>query len=78
MQRSFQPVNAQRKMHNLIYLISEAQRNFRNELFDSVEVQCNCRTAFSYQVKAQPNFHNSNFTTPCKYRIFSRFETEKE
>ena len=26
-------------MRNLIYLISEAQRNFRNELFDSVVAQ---------------------------------------
>ena len=26
-------------MRNLIFLISEAQRNFRNELFDSVEAQ---------------------------------------
>ena len=38
-QRSFQPVKAQRKMRNLIFLISESRRNFRNELFDSVEVQ---------------------------------------
>ena len=27
-------------MRNFISLISEAQRNFRNELFDSVEAQC--------------------------------------
>ena len=26
-------------MCNLIFLLSEAQRNFRNELFDSVEAQ---------------------------------------
>ena len=38
-QRSLQPIKAQRKMRDLIFLISEAQRNFRNELFDSVEVQ---------------------------------------
>ena len=31
-QRSFQPVKAQRKMRYLIFLVSEAQRNFRNEL----------------------------------------------
>ena len=36
-QQFFQPVKAQRKMRNLIFLISEALRNFRNELFDSVE-----------------------------------------
>ena len=45
-------------MRNLICLVSEAQRNFRNELFDSVEAQCNCGTAFSYQVEAQSNFRN--------------------
>ena len=28
-------------MHNFIFLTSEAQRNFRNELFDSIEVQHN-------------------------------------
>ena len=40
-QRSFQPVKAQRKMRNLIFLFSEAQRNFCNEPFDSVEAQRN-------------------------------------
>ena len=37
-QRSFQPVKAQHKTRHLIFLISEAQRNFRNKLFDSVEI----------------------------------------
>ena len=32
-------------MHNLIFLISEAQRSFRNELFDSVEEHRNSATA---------------------------------
>ena len=32
-------------MRNLIFLISEAQRNFRNELFDSVEAQRNSAIA---------------------------------
>ena len=32
---------AQHKMSNLIFCISEAQRNLRNEFFDSVEVQNN-------------------------------------
>ena len=32
-------------MCNLIILISEAQRNFRNELFDSVEAQRNSAIA---------------------------------
>ena len=36
-QRSVQPIKAQRKIRNLILLISEAQRNFRNKLFDSVK-----------------------------------------
>ena len=36
-QRSFQPVKAQRKIRNLIFVISEAKHNFSNELFDSVE-----------------------------------------
>ena len=35
-------------MRNLIFVISETQRNFRNELFDSVEAHRNCGTAFSY------------------------------
>ena len=37
-QRSFQPVKAQRKMRNLIFLISDVQCNFRNE---QVEAQRN-------------------------------------
>ena len=32
-------------MRNLIFLISEAQRNFRNEFFDSVEAQRNSAIA---------------------------------
>ena len=40
----------------VIFLISQAQRNFRNELFDLVEAQRNCGMGFSYQIKAQPNF----------------------
>ena len=43
--RSFQPVKTQCKMRNLIFLISEAQRNFRNELFDSIEAQRNSAIA---------------------------------
>ena len=34
-------VKAQRKLRSLFFLISEAQRNFRYELFDSVDVQRN-------------------------------------
>ena len=44
-QRSFQPVKALRKLRNLFFLISEAQRNFRNELFDSVDAQRNSAIA---------------------------------
>ena len=32
-------------MHNFIFLIAEAQRNFCNELFDSVEAQRNSAIA---------------------------------
>ena len=45
----------------------------RNKLFDSGEAQRNSAiggTAFSYKVKAQPNFRNWSFTTRCKDRIF--------
>ena len=68
-QRSFQPVKAQRKMHNLIFLLSEAQRNFRNELFSSVEVQLNSAIAERYfRTKSKRNLtsaieisqHNAN------------------
>ena len=76
-QRFFQPVKAQRKMRNLIFLLSKAQGNFRNELFDSVEEQRNSGTVFSFQVKAQPNFHNQNFTAQCKYCVFCNFRLKK-
>ena len=45
-QQSSQQVKTQRKMHNLIFAISETQCNFRNVLFDSVEAQSNANTAF--------------------------------
>ena len=57
-QQSSQPVKALCKMRNLIFLLSETQRNFHNELFDLVEAQRDCGTIFSYQVKAQHNFCN--------------------
>ena len=44
-QPSFQPIKVQRKMRNLIFLISEALRNFRNQLFNSVEAQRNSAIA---------------------------------
>ena len=70
-QRSFQRVKMQRKMRNLMFLISKAHRNFRNKLFDSVEGQRNRGTAFSYQVKAQPNFRHSNFTNKANIACFA-------
>ena len=44
-QLSFQPVKAQRKMHNVFFKISEVQRNFCNELFDLVQAQHNSAIA---------------------------------
>ena len=63
-------------MRNLIFLIFEPQRNFRNN-FDSVDVQHNSETAFLYQVKAQSNFRNRNFTIQCKYCIFCNFRQKR-
>ena len=68
-QRSFQPIKAQRKMRDLIFLISEAQRNFCNELFNSVEAQCNsaiakrhCRTKLKRNLTSaiEISQHNKN------------------
>ena len=56
-------------MRNLIFLLSEAQRNFRNELFDSVEAQRNSAIAerhFCTKLKRNPTStieisqHNAN------------------
>ena len=44
-QQVFQPEKAQRKTCNLISLNSKAQRNFRNEHFDSVEALRNSAIA---------------------------------
>ena len=44
-------------MRNIIFLLSEAQRNFRNELFDSVEAQRNSAIAerhFCTKLKRKP------------------------
>ena len=43
--QSFQPIKALYKMRNLIFVISETQRNFRSKLFDSVEAQRNSAIA---------------------------------
>ena len=56
-------------MRNLVFLISEAQRNFRNELFDSVEAQRNSAIAeWHFRTKLKRNLtfaveipqHNAN------------------
>ena len=49
-------------MRTLIFLISEAQRNFRNELFDSVEAQRNSAIA------------EQNFRTKLKRNLTSAIE----
>ena len=54
---------AQHKVRNLIFLISEAKRNFRNKLFDSVEI-----TEWHFCIKLKRNLttaieisqHNAN------------------
>ena len=54
-------------MHNLVFLVPEAQRNFCNELFDSVEVQRNSAIAerhFCTKLRSaiqlpQLKFHNT-------------------
>ena len=71
---------AQRKMRNLISLISKAQHNFRNELYDSVEAQRNSAIAERrFRTKLKRNLtsaieisqHNANFA-------FFWLSTEKE
>ena len=66
-------------MRNL-NLISETQRNFRNELFDSVEAQGNYataewhfRTSWSATQLPQMKFHNTK-----QIPHFLKFLTEKE
>ena len=64
---------------DLIFLISEAQRNFRNELFDSVEAQRNSAIAEHFCTKLKRNLtfaieisqHNAN-------TAFLRFQTEQK
>ena len=76
-QRSLHPIKAQRKMRDLIFLISEAQRNFRNELsqHDSAIAERHFRTKLKRNLTSAIRM---NFTTQRKYRIFLRFETKKE
>ena len=67
-------------MRNLLFLISEAQRNFRNELFDSVEAQHNFAIAERhFRTKLKRNLtsaieiaqHNAN---TAFFAIFDRKE----
>ena len=67
-------------MRNWIFLLTEAQRNFCNELFDSVEAQRNSAIAerhFRTKLKRNPtsaieiSLHNAN-------TAFLQFWTEKE
>ena len=67
-------------MRNLIFLLSEAQRNFRNELFDSVEAQRNSaiaerhfRTKLRRNPTSQSKFHNA-----MQIMHFLQFWTQKE
>ena len=62
MERSYQRVKAQRKMRNLIFLISEAQRYFHNKLFDSVKALRNSAIA------------KRHFRTRFKRNLISAFE----
>ena len=67
-------------MCNLIILISEAQRNFRNELFDSVEAQRNSAIAERhFRTKLKRNLTSqSKFYTTMQIPHFLQFETKKE
>ena len=67
-------------MRNLFFLISEAHRDFRNELFDLVEVQRNCGIAYRhFRTKLKRNLtstievseHNAN---TAFFAIFGRKE----
>ena len=59
-QQSFETVKAQRKMRNLVFLISEAQRKFHNQLL--IQLKRNAillwQNGIFAQVKAQLNFRN--------------------
>ena len=67
-------------MRNLFFLISEAQRNFRNELFDSVEAQRNSavaerhfRTKLKYNLTSANEISQDNANTAF-FTIFDRKE----
>ena len=46
-------------MHNVIFLIFEAQRNFHNELFDSVDLKCNAIAERHFCTKLKRNLVTS-------------------
>ena len=87
--RSSQPVKAQRKIRNLIFLISEAQCNFCNGLFDSVEAQRNSAIAEQhFCIKLKRNLtsaieipqHNANiafFASLDKKRVNNSLKNAK-
>ena len=63
-------------MRNLFFLISEAHRNFRDELFDSIEAQRNSAIAERhFRTKLKRNLtsaieisqHNANNRIFCKF-----------
>ena len=65
-------------MRDLILLLTEAQRNFRNELFDSVEAQRNSAIAerhFRTKLKRNPTSaieisqHNANTAFFCNFGL---------
>ena len=54
-------MKAQRKIRYLIFLRAEALRNFRNELLDSVEAQCNSAIAEQhFRTKLKHNLTSAN------------------
>ena len=83
-QPSFQPVKAQRKMRNLIFLISEAHCNVRNKLFDSVETQPNAANAERhFRSKLKRNLTSAilafyhTMQKQCKKHIFCNLRQKK-
>ena len=79
-QRSFQPVKAQRIIGNLTFLIFEAQRNFRNELFDSAETKRNSATAeWHFRLKLKRYLTSAiEISQQNANTAFFPFYTEKE
>ena len=66
-------------MRNLIFLISKAQRNFRNEVFDSVEAKRNFAIAKRhFGTKSRRNVNSAiKITTHNPNAAFLQFLTEQ-